>query len=641
MKKIQTSLLLASLLSSVYASESVILEPLVVESTPIKTNELKSTQAVEVYTADDVKKAHVQNIYDFLNQQTSVTTLPSYGNTFSQKIDFHGYGTSYGNENIVITVDGRKLNNIDSVPQLLSSISPNSIERIEIIKSDGIVSAGDGANAGVINIITKKSNDKEVSFYGGSYGTADASFYVGHNDKKLSVSANGEAQKSDGIRKIDTAGNKDANKLSTGSFRLSYTPTQTLELHMGADFAREDVIYASYLTKAQYEADPTQKSSSSYPSTHQLFDTDSISLGARYDLSDKLTFRADASHEKKKSVYLPSSTSTYDYSSAKSSLEYATDSFEFTVGYAGFYGDRVGSNATTTKNNNAGYVLALAHFGNSSVKAGYRFEQVTYKYDKTTNHLEQSNTLHGSELGYNYLLNAQSSVFASFSHSYQAPDIDKFFGFFGSYNVIFNTFISPMEANNFTVGYNNISAKNKFKLSAYYIDLKNEIYYHKTGTYTGENTNIDRSHKYGFDLYDKFILSDAFDVTLNYNYVEAIIDSEKMGSDDYSGNKLPGVSNHNVKATLGYRPTKHSSFALTQIYRSEAYALNDLSNSFSQKQDAYYSTDLAASYVQETYELFAKINNLFNQKNGLWTQDDAIYPVNFTTTVFAGIKLKF
>ena len=92
---------------------------------------------------------------------------------------------------------------------------------------------------------------------------------------------------------------------------------------------------------------------------------------------------------------------------------------------------------------------------------------------------------------------------------------------------------------------------------------------------------------------------------------------------------------------LNYLPNKRTTLSLTQIWRSEAYAADDFGNNFSQKQDAYYSTDIAATYATKKWEVFAKINNLFNQKNGLWIKDDAIYPVNFTTTALAGLKLKF
>ena len=648
-KTIQLSLLSVALLSQLHAQE-VTLAPLKITSTAIKTDELKSTDAVEVYTTKDIEAAHVQNIYEFLNQQTSVTSMPSFGNPFTQLLDIHGYGTSNGNQNIVITINGRKLNNIDNAAQLLSSISPSSISKIEIIKSSGIVTAGDGANAGVINITTKKTNEKEIAFYMGTYGLVDGSFYIGHKDDKLAISASGEAQKNDGIRYIDNNGNKDKNKFSTGTFSLAYTPNEALELRLGADFSNIDVIYPSYLTLAQYNNDVTQKSNSFYPSTHQIFKTSSVSAGTTYDINDALSFKVDASHEYKTSDYVPSyGISAYNYNSLKTSLNYVSENLSLTLGYDGFYGDRTQTGNKTTKDNNAVFLMSEFDFGKNTFKAGYRFERVSYEYKETTKDLKKSDSLNGVELGYNYLLDKENSFFANYSHSYEAPVIDEFFatvyGPAPTYtpSTGFNRFIEPMTANNYTLGYNNFQTNNKFKISLYYIDLKNEIYLDKTTSYFGNNRNIDKSHKYGLDLYDKYLVNKKFNIALNYNYVQAIIDNEKAddGTTVYHNTKLPGVSNHNVKATLSYLPNKFATLALTQIYRSSAYAADDFNNNFSQKQDAYYSTDISATYAKDNWEVFAKINNLFNQKNGLWVKDDAIYPVNFTTTAFAGFKLKF
>jgi len=193
---IKISLISAVLLSQLSAEE-ITLKPLEVTSTAIKTDELKAVNAVEVYTQKDIEAAHVQNVYEFLNKNTSIFSTSGYGNPFLQKIDMRGFGVGDGYQNIVVTLNGRKMNNVDMVPQLLSSISPSSIKKIEIIKSSGIVVAGDGANAGVINITTKQSNDKDVSFYLGSYGLADGSFYVGHKGEKLSINASAESKKND------------------------------------------------------------------------------------------------------------------------------------------------------------------------------------------------------------------------------------------------------------------------------------------------------------------------------------------------------------------------------------------------------------------------------------------------------------
>ena len=205
-----------------------------------------------------------------------------------------------------------------------------------------------------------------------------------------------------------------------------------------------------------------------------------------------------------------------------------------------------------------------------------------------------------------------------------------------------------MKVNTLTIGYNNIQEKNKLKISAFYADIKDEIYYYSAPTFVASaNTNLDKSHKYGVDIYDKLIIHKKLNLVLNYNYVQAIIDKEEQRdvngtiTQNYAGKKLPGVSNHNVKATFSYLPNEKTRLALTQIYRSEAYAANDFNNNFKQKQDAYYSTDISINYTEKKYELFAKANNIFGKSNGLWIKDDTIYPVNFARTFIAGFTLKY
>ncbi len=640
-KKIQLSLLSVALLSSLHANDAKIvkLEALQITSTAITTDELSSTNAVEVYTAQDIEKSHARNLYEFLGKNSSVFTTSGYGNPFTQKIDMRGYGVGDGYQNIVVTINGRRMNNVDMNPQLLSSISPSAIQKIEIIKSSGIVTGGDGANAGVINITTKKTNDQEISFYLGTYGTADGSFYAGSSDDTLSISVNGEAQKNDGIRSIDSNGNKDKNKFSTFNLNLAYTPTKELELRLDASTTHTDVIYAGSLTQSEYDKDPTQQGAANYGATHQTYDSNALTLGTSYYINNNLTFNFDVSKEKKESNYLTyASVYNYDHTSAKASLDYDSDTVSISTGLDGFDGDisKKAAPINVSKTNKAAFLMTHFYLDSLTLKAGYRYEKIDYKQEDGA---REEESLHGAELGANYLLNKEQSIFVNYSHSYQSASLDRLFSFLSG---TYTGYVEPSQANNYEIGYNHITPTNKFKISLFYIDLKDEIYYYADPTYVNsKNTNIDKSHKYGLDLYDKYLINQEFSLALNYSYIEAVIDEEVSNGEDYANKDLPGVSNHNLKATLEYLANKNTTLSLTQLYRSDAYAANDFNNNFSQKQDAYMSTDISVTYSKDSYELFAKINNLFNQSNGLWIRDDAIYPVNFTTTAMAGAKFKF
>jgi iron complex outermembrane receptor protein len=646
-KTIKLSMACAVIFTSLQG-QTVELSPIKITSTAIKTNELTSTDSVEVYTQKDIENSHSKNIYDFLNTNTSVFSIASYGNPFVQLIDMRGYGLSNGFQNIVVTIDRKRINNIDNSPQILSSIALESVAKIEIIKSSGVVTNGDGSNAGAINIITKYSNQKEFSFFGGNKSTFGSSFNYSNLSDDSFLSVIGSTQKTDGTRKIDADGKTDENKKTNLSVKYSYIPSEAVEFRLSSSISRLDVLYGGTMSEAQYQQDPSQFSGFT---SHQKIKTDAISSGFTYNINSKLSLKADAYVENKESDYIPSyGPRNYNSDSANVSLDYVDDLLSISLGYDVFYGDREQGANLTEKNNEALFLQSVLNFSSNTLKLGVRYENVEYKHKDNSADLTKDEDLYGAEIGYNFLINKNNSLFVSYSHAYQAPNVDMFFS--TSYDPItyapstnFNQFIEPMKTDSITLGYNKINKSNKLKISLYYTKLKDEIYLYKNAANPfdfGTNTNIDESHKYGFDLYNKYIVSDNFNTTLNYNYTKAIIDDE-IGSNNekFTDKELPGVSDHSIKLSLSYLPNSNSSITLTQVYKSEAYASDDFSNSFSQKQDAYNSTNLNANYSKDNWEVFAKINNLFENENGLWIKDDAIYPVNFARTFYAGLKLKY
>ena len=131
------------------------MDPVIVTATKVKTKDVKATYASEVYYRQEIVQSGAKSVIDFLNQNTSVVIMSNSGNRLTPKIDMRGFGTVDGYKNLVITVNGHRMNNIDSSPQDLSSIPINNIERIEITKGSGSVIFGDGAQSGSIQIYTR------------------------------------------------------------------------------------------------------------------------------------------------------------------------------------------------------------------------------------------------------------------------------------------------------------------------------------------------------------------------------------------------------------------------------------------------------------------------------------------------------
>ena len=143
------------------------LNPTELSSNYFNEDDTSAPFASEVYTQDDIKNSKASNVYDFLSQNTSLSLAPSSGNRFSKKISARGYGLTIGSHNLVVTINGRRLNNIDTSGPEIAQININDIEKIEITKGSGSVIYGDSAMAGAIHFYTKKNLDTKIST---SYG---------------------------------------------------------------------------------------------------------------------------------------------------------------------------------------------------------------------------------------------------------------------------------------------------------------------------------------------------------------------------------------------------------------------------------------------------------------------------------------
>ncbi len=155
---------------AVFAAEQINLDEVTVKANRFEQKDTETTYASEIHTAKQIEDSGAATLYDFLAQQTSLNVSPNIGNRATPAINLRGFGTENGFQNVVITVDGQRINNIDLSPQLLAGIPIGNVERIEISKGSGSVIYGDGATAGAIQIYTKNKTGVTVSASFGNFG---------------------------------------------------------------------------------------------------------------------------------------------------------------------------------------------------------------------------------------------------------------------------------------------------------------------------------------------------------------------------------------------------------------------------------------------------------------------------------------
>lgn len=629
-KKITISLVASFLFATnIYATE---LSSITVTSPLVQTNEKDASFLTEIYTNEDIRNSKSKDIYDFLSSETSIVIAPNSGNKFAPKVDMRGYGLTDGYQNLVISVNGRRLNNIDGVPQLLSSIPLETVKKIEVIKGSGSVQYGDGANAGVINIITTGTNSNYIKTSYGSNHTKNAALSLGYSNDNFIINGYLDYTSTNGTRALKND-EKDDNYNRNKEVNIIYFPTENLELRLGRLYSNMNIKYAGALTLDEYKENPNQATIVGWD-TEQYFASYVTNAGLTYDINRHYSLDINFSDENKQSFYSSGWGSTYEYKSFNSKLNIDKNIYKIVLGIDSFNADRLSPSNTTSKDNKAIFLSSEYNLNNDlKFSLGARKEKVSYDLTDAGGK-DRDIKLNAFDLGFNYSINDNSSIFANFNKSYQAPDLDRLF-WYGS----FVGYLEPAKVNTFNVGYTNITSSNKLKVSLFRSDLKNEIYFYKVGA-TQKNTNIDKSHKYGLEIFDKYKFNKDLYASINYSYIIAKIDEEEEGTSSFDGSYLPGVSKHNVTVNLAYEYKKFKTI-LSHTYRSEAYAAEDFSNDNKQKQEEYNSTNVTFSYDYKNFEIFGKIQNIFDEDNGIWISDNEIYPHNFERTYYAGIKYKF
>ncbi|MDC1026810.1 TonB-dependent receptor [Candidatus Thioglobus sp.] len=647
-----SAILISNSANAVIGPIKITLNPTEVSSNYFNEDDISAPFASEIYTEDDIKNSQSNNIYDFLTQNTSLSLAPSSGNKFSQKISARGYGLTIGSHNLVVTLNGRRLNSISTDGPAINTININDVEKIEITKGSGSVIYGDSAMAGAIHIYTKKNFDTKVSTTFGNYGLVQTSASFGISQEKIDLNMSIDNLKHGGYSVADPKGNKDKGEETKSNINARYVTDGGTEFELNYDLNDSENRYPNWLTQAQFNANPAQNSTGRVYTISDR-ESDTLTYKVNRQLSDNFTLYRSSSILNKETIvksYNSSAITTYgnpskyqyDYYNTDYILSYENGNVKIDSGYTSLDGSRtfpVASAyvpANTTSKKNIGFFSQLQYDQNDSTYSiGARNETVEYEYKPVSG--TQKNAKHHLEafdVGFNTRLNPSTTVFTNFNQAFQAPLIDRFF----TYNGGFNGFMSPSTSKTINVGLNFLTEKSKTKVTLYRSNVSNEMFYNSA---TYNNTNLDESHKQGLELQNLFALSPKWSTNVNYAYTNAIIDKEADNS-SFNGKINPMTSKQNISASVIYSFSDKTKMTLTQKYRSSAFAEEDYTNTATQKQKAYNSTDFNFSFSpNEDLEFNFDVENLFENSYGTWLRADVIYPGNFTRNINASLSYKF
>ena len=248
----------------------------------VQSNQIKNTTIV---TAQDIHDKGYNTIEEILKRTPGINFV---NNGFGYIVDVRGQGVQGAAKNVKVLVDGSPLNILDMSHAILplNSVSVEDIEKIEIINGGGTVLYGGGTAGGVINVITKKTQEEPVKnkvyYQNSSFDTNKLGFgtSIKFADNFL-LDLGYENINGNGYRRGDK---RDGENLR-GGFTYNISDNQTLRFK--AARYKEESKESDGITKTQLNNDRKQAGTTL---TESNLDRTEYSLNYEIKPIDNLTF---------------------------------------------------------------------------------------------------------------------------------------------------------------------------------------------------------------------------------------------------------------------------------------------------------------------------------------------------------------
>ncbi|WP_288107925.1 TonB-dependent receptor [Limnobacter sp.] len=562
---------------------------------------LETPIADTVITREEIANSPYTTLSDVLRSLGGVNVRPALDGSRSGTIDLRGFGDTAQN-NVVVVVDGIRLNENEQANPRFSTIPLSSIQSIEIIRGGSSVEYGDGGSGGVVRITTRKgaAGDKPAFDATASYGSFNTqeldlafrqqlgAFSLGLNGSKASTNgyrANSEASYdqagatldfSQGDYKAGASVSFDGqNNRFPGSLSLSQAqqnPRSTNNPNDYGVFNRN--AYTAYLAKQFGQSELGLSLNRREQVAVGVFGGFNVTRKIVQDQINPYTnfgFQALGSHKVRVGFEQQNWTiheSTIDTLPAdqQSTALYALDDWTLNPQWRLNLGSRVA------------------------------------RSEQTRGTLNHTYSLVANELGATYAWSTHTAFYTKLSRAYRLPNIDDN-GFATS------DFLKPQISREMDVGLRHTNPHGVSTARLFVMNLDDEILFDPTVGAFGSNTNLDKTRRRGAELSWKGNLDTHTLGSVSYQY----LDSEfRVGQ--RAGGRLPLVPANQVTASLTRLWTDRFSSGAVLRAQSNQRPGGDISQKYSTSMiPGFALLDLDFGYRVKDVNWSFRIANLFDR----------------------------
>jgi len=606
--------------------KEVTLEEVVVTATRDVEEVRKVAANVTVITPEGIAQSNAQNVVDLLKDQVDVVVRDFYGNGKTASVDIRGFGET-GNLNVLVLVDGRRVNDIDLSGVDWTQIPIDQVERIEIVRGSGSVLYGDNAMGGVINIITKRPEKPftaQAEGVVGSYGYYKGTASAGGTWGPLSAMLSANYQDTDGYRENGFLRAKDFGG------KIIYDLNENIGFNLSGSFHQDDSGLPGGLPKAIYDVD---RRATLAPNDHAKTDDWYLALGTKAKFGDwgrfemNLSYRSREINDYFQSYFFEDNRNLANWAvTPRYLLEkplwtlpnklifgldyYSSDSN--VLSQSAFGSSRV----EVTKQSTGLYLLdELSLLRNLILSLGFREEWVVYDLSQDVPRVKDRTreSEPAWNVSLNYLFDKKSSAYLGAKRSFRFPVTDELIQFFPVFRV--NPTMKPQVGYQYEAGIRHAFTEwIEANLTLFWMETRDEIFFNPV-TFTNEN--FPKTRRQGIEVGVKSRPFQWLSLWANYSYIDPTLQEQH-----YSGNRIPGVSKNKGSVGADVRIWNALSFNAKATFVGSRYLISDWANRMD-KLDGYYSIDLKFSYAWKGLKAFVGVNNLTDQKYAEWAVTNA------------------
>lgn len=588
-----------------------------------------------VITQDDIRRAGVNDVNGAIRKIGGVFGRQSLDSSPDFALDLRGFGTNSA-QNMVIMVDGVRLNENELANTVLSTIPIDTVERIEITRGGGSVLYGEGATGGVIQITTRRA------VAGGTHGSMFAEGGSFHeHDVRASLSQTAGSVSADIAVARQGTQNYRRNSgfdQTTASLNLQTRFTDgRAGIHL--ESARQDSRLPGSLTLAQFDADPRQAST---PQDFGALNTDRANVFAEYRLG-AVDLATDLSHRERnvRSSYLSfGSNNAYD-----GRQDQFSPRARWVANVDGMLNELVGgldvtrwkrkttasySSADASQSSQAVYVRDELRFDpahDGRVALGARHENFDKDYVDAlagSPAEDRSQAQNAWEAQASYRVHPLVEVYAKAGQSYRVANVDEN-GYRSSVDILKAQTSHDLE---FGTTLRHAPGDDSRTLTArlFRHRLHNEIFFDPTANGGwGANTNLDPTERKGVEIDAEALLAAGWRASAHVQHVLA-----RFTDGPNAGRELVLVPKNVVTARLAWVPGNGQSADVgAQWVDSQRYG-SDFSNGCAARIPSYTTLDARYAIKLGPWEVAATglnladrhyFSNAFGCKSGIYPSD--------------------